>query len=347
MKKKSFSSILVFAFILIFSLSLVGIGMAQLKPPQQSKPQTYQEQPTIQRQPTVTTPLNQPAQIWQTLIINAFQINPRETCKRNISMYIAGRGYEYRVSEYEDFRGAPWKSFRSGTVPFRLGRTKKTVCYSRYHEPFYNDNNDYCYERRIVYAQLRDKQDNKTAPKQAEVQLAPELKYYSVSGTEAWNLAKKKGAKCRLIKCYPASNCNSNAIPGYGFTHDRSNPEPNKSPVFCTEGVTHVNGGKFEFDVFYSFNLNPGWTFVDYFEILRSTSYNLISSHGHVGKKILSQPQPGGRNIYLKVRMWADPTIHPQPSDPDVRIAKRRAWYLIKTIDIKGPNCRDPLDAFR
>jgi len=347
MKKKSFSSIAVFVFILICSLSLVGVAMAQLKP-QQRKPQTYQQQPTIQRQPTVSTPLNQPAQIWQTLVINAFQINPRDTCNTNISMYIAGRGHEYRVSEYEDFRGAPWKPFRSGTVPFTLRRTRKIVCHAVWGDSYLN--NDYCYENRIVYAQLRDKQGNKTAPKQAAVRLGPELKVYSVSGTRAWNLAKNKGAKCRLIKCYPASNCISNAIPGLGFTQDRPNPvEGNRSPVFFTEGVTHTNGGKFDFDVFYSFNLNPGWTFVDYYHRSDSTHYSFIPSHGNVGKKILSQPQPGGRNIYLKVRIWADPTFKPvtDESSFDVRIAKRAAWYWIHKIRIKGPNCRDPLDAFK
>ena len=313
MGKKSFSSILVFAFILIFSLSLVGSAMAQLRPPQEGKPQTYQEQPTIQRQPTVTTPLNQPAQIWQTLIINTFQINPRETCNRNVSIYIAGRGYEYRVSEYGDFRGASWKPFRSGTVPFELRRTSRDIC------PMYEhtSNDNYCYERRIVYAQLRDKQGNKTAPKQAEVSLGPPLKLYVVGATEAWNVAKNKGAKCRALKCYPASYCNSNAIPGYGFTQERINPESNSYLVFQTEGETLFTGGKFDFDAFYSFNLNQGWTFYSYEYSFTGTNYPawFPESYRQRWRKILGEPNKGSRNIYLKVRIWAEPTLNPGTGD--------------------------------
>ena len=181
------------------------------------------------------------------------------------------------------------------------------------------------------------------------MRLCPELKVYKVRGKDAWNLAKNKGAKCRLIKCYPGSHCYSDAIPGFGFTQDIPKPRETGSPLFLTGGETHVNGGKFEFDLFYSFNLNPGWTFVEYYHRLRETKYFLPIPGDHAGQKILRQPQEGSRNIYLKVRLWADPAItgRTKTGQPEARIKTRNAWFWIQHILIKGPNCRDPLDAFR
>lgn len=372
MNKKVFLWLPVLSMVLFFPPSSKSIaqdgggnkpyGSAQIKP--KSPPPQISPQPLPSQTPSFTSETTQAS-----VTINN---EAPHTIKRDVVLKIVGRGVEYRASEDPNFSGAAWRPYYGSPVHFTLKPlrnpgpevpsihvTRQTIYMnSRYSQPNFGKS-----ELRTVYFQLRTVKPGYQALStvaQDSIVLRPAEKIYDVRPMRFWTEAKKRGFKSSAVNCYPGSQCNSTMIDGVSnptkeqvacYDYGTACSYWESQSLFITEGLTNANGGKFEFNMFSGKNLKAGWSLVGYNWHHRTTlGWNHAEmDRRYVGSQIISAPNTGSRNLMLRVRIHADASIQPgnEKQGADFRIKKRRCYFTVNYLYIRGPNLQDPYkDAF-
>jgi hypothetical protein len=201
-------------------------------------------------------------------------------------------------------------------------------------------------EDRQVHVQARYKSGSISTVFTRYLKLKPMETIHTINGKNFWTEAKKRGFQSHVIKCYPESMCNSEFIDGIPINQEQTSGRPESALAAVTEGKTHFTGGKFDFDIFTGKNLKNGWSLYG-METFRTSTKNFAGyPMPGTGHSILSSPNQGSRNLRLAVRIWANSTLVGSVSQIDPRIRKRRCWFFIRNIWIKGPNCQSWVNAF-